>query len=48
MVCRVSEEMPLFPGALAKLANIACQTLLFLSVSLVMDNNVMADLGLKQ
>ena len=30
------------------LANIACQTLLFVSESLVNDNNVMVDLGLKQ
>ena len=34
--------------ALTKLANIVCQTLLFISVSLVKDNNVTADLGLKQ
>ena len=33
--------------ALAKLADIACQTLLFVSVSLVKDKDVMADLGLK-
>ena len=34
--------------ALAKLENIACQNLLFVSVSLVKNNNVMADLGLTQ
>ena len=33
---------------LAKLENIACQILLSVSVSLVNDNNNMADLGLKQ
>ena len=32
----------------AKLADIACQTLLFVSVSLGKNNMVMADLGLKQ
>ena len=34
--------------ALAKLANIDCQTILFVSVSLLKDNNVIADLERKQ
>ena len=34
--------------ALVKLANTGCQTLLSVSISLIKDNNIMADLELKQ
>ena len=36
------------PDVLAELANIAHQTFLFASLSLVKNNNIVADLGSKQ
>ena len=40
----INKFQAMHPNALMKLTNIACQTLLFVSVSLVKDNNVLADL----